>query len=424
MENVIVVIINYRLHALGFMYMPSMGISGNAGMKDQQMALEWVYENIGNFGGNPNQICLFGESAGAACVNFHLLNPKSRRFINTMILQSGSAMCEWNFQGLTEGTALELAKIVGCKSDSVEDSYKTLMTIAVKDLYDNCDNVLTEEEENNGYRKKWRTVIEAESDDAFITQSSLDSIISQAGEFTIPIISGGNNGDGMPLVARILAQKKLPIYDKFLAYLIPRGIQNLTFNEIEELQQEIKNFYFGGTPLTNENVEDLMNLRTDADYLFPQNVATELYARYHPKMRQFVYEFQFDGRLNLQKKQMKMQKFKMAAHADDVYYIFGGHLVDQVSLEADSRETKMRQTLCKLWTNFAKYGDPTPDHDNSLPFKWSPVSSVGSGDNEFNVDYLVVNDDMKMVRNLNKSRMDFWRSVYQKYDRSFLKAKL
>lgn len=424
MEEVIVVVINYRLHALGFMYMPSMGISGNAGMKDQQMALEWVYENIESFGGNRNKICLFGESAGAACVNFHLLNPKSRKFIDSMILQSGSAMCEWNFQGLTEGTALELAKMVGCESDSVEDAYETLMAVPVKDLYDNCDNVLTEEEENNGYRKKWRTVIEAESHDAFITQSSLDAIVNQAGEFTIPMISGGNNGDGMPLVARVLSQKKLPVYDKFLAYLIPRSIQNLTFNEIEELQGEMKRFYFGGRSLTNENVEQFMNLRTDAEYLVPQKLASELYARYHPKMKQFIYEFQFDGRLNLQKKQMKMEKFPLASHADDVYYFFGGHLVNKVGLEPDSRESKMRKTLCKLWANFAKYGDPTPDHDNPLPFKWSPVNPIAKDEAEFHVDYLVVDDEMKMVRNLNKGRMDFWRNVYRKYDRQFFNCKL
>ncbi|KAJ6641267.1 Juvenile hormone esterase [Pseudolycoriella hygida] len=424
MENVIVVVINYRLHALGFMYMPSMGISGNAGMKDQQMALEWIYENIESFGGNQQKICLFGESAGAACVNFHLLNAKSRKFINTMILQSGSAMCEWNFQGLAESTALELAKIVGCKGDSIEDAYNTLMTVPVKELYDNCDHVLTEEEENTGYRKKWRTVIEEESDDAFITQTSLDAIINQAGEFSIPIIIGGNNGDGMPLVARILSQKKLPLYDRLLAYFIPRSIQNLTYDEIEEIQREIRDFYFSGKALTNENVEHLMNLLTDAEYLFPLTVSSELHARYHPKMKQFLYEFQFDGQLNIQKKQMKMEKIKLASHADDVFYFFGGYLVDKVILQSDSREVKMRNILCKLWTNFAKYGDPTPDHDNPVPFKWTPLLPIEANQTEITLDYLVINDDMKMARNLNKERMDFWRKIYRKHNEKFIRSRL
>lgn len=424
MDNVIVVVMNYRLHALGFMYMPSMGITGNAGMKDQQMALEWIYENIENFGGDPKKICLFGESSGAACANFHLLNRKSRQYINSMILQSGSALCEWNFQGLTEATAFELAKIVGCKGDSIKDAYETLMTIPVKDLYNNCDKVLTAEEENYGQRKKWRTVIESESDDAFLTQSALDLIVNQAGEFTIPIMSGCNNGDGMPLVARILSRKQLPLYDKFLAYLIPRGIQNLTFNQIDRLQQEIRSFYFNGKSLSDDNIENLMNLRTDADYLFPLNVSCELYARFHPKMRQFIYDFQFDGRLNIQKKQMRMENYQLASHADDIYYIFGGQLVDKVTLEPDSREAKMRKIICKLWTNFAKFGDPTPVHDNPLPFRWSAIGPIERDQREFNVDCLIINDDMKMVRNFNQSRMDFWRSVYRRYGEEFFQSKL
>src|SRR4051812_14722441 len=98
MENVIVVTINYRLHVLGFMSLPSLGISGNAGLKDQQMALQWVHENISNFNGDPNNICLFGESAGAACTHLHVLNDKSRGLLSKVILQSGTALGDWVLQ--------------------------------------------------------------------------------------------------------------------------------------------------------------------------------------------------------------------------------------------------------------------------------------------------------------------------------------
>lgn len=51
---------------------------GNAGLKDQVMALEWVKDNIAEFGGNPANVTICGESAGASCVNFHMISPRSK----------------------------------------------------------------------------------------------------------------------------------------------------------------------------------------------------------------------------------------------------------------------------------------------------------------------------------------------------------
>jgi para-nitrobenzyl esterase len=61
--NVILVATNYRLGALGWLVTPA--IEGNFGLEDQRLALKWVQENIANFGGDPTQVTLFGQSAGA-----------------------------------------------------------------------------------------------------------------------------------------------------------------------------------------------------------------------------------------------------------------------------------------------------------------------------------------------------------------------
>lgn len=53
-------------------------MSGNYGLKDQTMALRWVHRNIANFGGNPEEVTLFGNSAGGASVHFHYLSPHSQ----------------------------------------------------------------------------------------------------------------------------------------------------------------------------------------------------------------------------------------------------------------------------------------------------------------------------------------------------------
>lgn len=63
-EDNIVVTIQYRVGIFGFLNMNTSEYSGSMGLKDQQMAMKWVYENIENFLGNKNEILLFGESAG------------------------------------------------------------------------------------------------------------------------------------------------------------------------------------------------------------------------------------------------------------------------------------------------------------------------------------------------------------------------
>ena len=76
-RNVVVVTINYRLGPLGFLSMGNEEVPGNAGLRDQSLALKWVNQNIANFGGNPGMVTIFGESAGALSVSLHLLSPLS-----------------------------------------------------------------------------------------------------------------------------------------------------------------------------------------------------------------------------------------------------------------------------------------------------------------------------------------------------------
>lgn len=77
-QNVVFVSINYRVGPLGFLSTEDDVIPGNNGLKDQQFALRWVYENIALFGGDPKQITIFGESAGSASVAYQLLNQNNK----------------------------------------------------------------------------------------------------------------------------------------------------------------------------------------------------------------------------------------------------------------------------------------------------------------------------------------------------------
>ncbi|KAI4468943.1 carboxylesterase [Holotrichia oblita] len=79
-EGVVLVTINYRLGLFGFLNFENseIGVFGNMGMKDQAMALRWVKKNIEKFGGDPNSVTIFGESAGGCSVHLHSLSPMSQ----------------------------------------------------------------------------------------------------------------------------------------------------------------------------------------------------------------------------------------------------------------------------------------------------------------------------------------------------------
>ena len=87
-QSVVIVTMNYRLGPLGFLALGNNDVPGNAGLRDQSMALAWVKEKISRFGGDDEKITVFGESAGASSIALHILSPLSKGLFHRAILQS------------------------------------------------------------------------------------------------------------------------------------------------------------------------------------------------------------------------------------------------------------------------------------------------------------------------------------------------
>lgn len=83
---------------LGFLSLDdrSLEIPGNAGLKDQSMAIRWCKANAGFFGGDSQNITLFGESAGGCSVHYHMISNQSRGLFHKAIVQSGTALNSWS----------------------------------------------------------------------------------------------------------------------------------------------------------------------------------------------------------------------------------------------------------------------------------------------------------------------------------------
>ncbi|KAL8212964.1 UNVERIFIED_CONTAM: hypothetical protein K2H54_059851 [Gekko kuhli] len=121
-ENLVVVSLNYRLGALGFLSLPP-SAPGNAGLWDQQLALKWVKENAAAFGGDPTRVTISGQNTGGAFVGFHLLSPGSQPLFARAVMQSGiiNSVLAWRSPEKAKKRALDLAQKLGCTQDNGAD---------------------------------------------------------------------------------------------------------------------------------------------------------------------------------------------------------------------------------------------------------------------------------------------------------------
>ncbi|XP_070207034.1 neuroligin-4, X-linked-like [Littorina saxatilis] len=117
-NDVIVVVIQYRLGALGFLSSGDDALPGNYGLWDQNLAIQWVKDNIRAFGGDPDSMTIYGQSAGAVSVGHQLLSPYSKGLFSRAILQSGVPLSVWAVNEDPSQPFDELARAVGCVVDA------------------------------------------------------------------------------------------------------------------------------------------------------------------------------------------------------------------------------------------------------------------------------------------------------------------
>jgi para-nitrobenzyl esterase len=149
--DVVVVTVNYRLGALGFLAHP--GLGANFGLQDQVAALRWVRANARGFGGNPRNVTVFGQSAGAMSICALTRSPKARGLIDRAILQSGTCSTFWPKHGVApdlgpmrpfvprsaqEQVTMAAVAHVGC--DQAADEPACLRATAAEDWVDSPFN--------------------------------------------------------------------------------------------------------------------------------------------------------------------------------------------------------------------------------------------------------------------------------------------
>ena len=137
-DGTVVVTINYRLGALGFLAHPALasrpgGPAGNYGLMDQQAALRWVQRNIARFGGDPHNVTIAGQSAGGLSVLAQMVSPGARGLFQKAIVQSGTFALNQQPLAAAEASGEKFAQSVGC----ADQTAACLRSVPVSDLVSN-----------------------------------------------------------------------------------------------------------------------------------------------------------------------------------------------------------------------------------------------------------------------------------------------
>lgn len=391
-EDLVLVTINYRLGPLGFLSMEDTVLPGNYGLKDQTAALLWVKDNIKNFGGNPNSVTIFGESAGGASVLYHMMSPLSKGLFHRGIAQSGTPLCPWSTfpPGIHRKMATNLASLVGCPSESTEAMADCLKNIPAYVLID-----LLQEFYEWDIDPVVLFVPSTEPDDvegAFLTTDPWTSKTS------LPLMIGFTSGEGAIKAASLSTNReKIDEFNNDYDRLGPLTLMfRYTAKEPVELARIVRKFYFGEEKMSQKTLKQLTDMFTDAWFM---HAITETVRRHSGEL--YYYYFNYRGSNSLCFQFGDQSLYSGICHTDDLMYLFEMKGLLPVRNQSSS-DDHFSKKLIKLWSNFATYGKPsTPESDTN----WLPVKSSKK-------EYLhIKNNGFDMKDNLLSTRDKFWQTL-------------
>ncbi|XP_037897614.1 esterase B1 isoform X1 [Glossina fuscipes] len=419
-ENVVLVTLNYRLGPLGFLT-AGPNAPGNQGLKDQLLALKWVRDNIAAFGGDPNQVTVFGESAGASSVQLLMLSPLSKGLFHRAISESGSALNPW---ALGESSALRASRLAAnlgyIGTNNTDDILRYLKKLPAMKLIEGAPNTLTEEDYRNNIGLPFVPVVEGYWNDAnrtiytespLITENPIELYRNQKFQKNIPYLTGYNTHEAMLFIRRLRKNPKLlEIIENDFARMIPKDL-NVT-GDRNRVTREIRQFYLGTKTVSVDSVNEMIALLTDVMFLRGIRRSVRYHARYG-NAPVYMYRFAFDGALGLYKRMLGLQR-PGVCHGDEMGYLFKFGFFN-LNLDPNSLEILVKNRMVRMWTNFAKYGNPTPAHrvDNLINTIWLPISPDSVMDN---LSFMDISATLDVRKNPEFERQQFWDYMYEHYN--------
>lgn len=347
-RGVILVSFNYRVGRFGFFAHPALskenadGLLGNYAYMDQLAALKWIQRNISAFGGDPNNVTLFGESAGGYAIHTLMTSPLAKGLFHKAIIESGGGRIEEdsiirlqkpsdNGYPSAEETGLRFAEMHHILGRDIQ-ALNALRALSAADVMDKL-NMETETDSDDG-----KTFSGPVIDGKLVT--TYPTYIYEAGAgMDIPLIVGATSNDvGFPPEIRSM-QQALDILG-------------------HEHSEQVKQLY---------NPNDMYIFPTVADLIAGDQIMIEparFIARTAASQGQPVYEYRFSYVAS-----SLWATVPGAMHASEVAYVFN-NLPSTLGHKVSKEDQAMAEQIQTYWVNFAKTGNP---NSAGLPY-WSPYT--------------------------------------------------
>jgi para-nitrobenzyl esterase len=343
--DVVVVSLQYRVGALGFMAHPALSaesektnnqsVSGNYGLMDQQAALRWVRDNIGAFGGDSKNVTIFGESAGGMSVCAHLASPVSAGLFKQAIIQSGP--CTKNNADLSaaEKQGEWLAIRAGCEGrgnllQCLRDKKPEEILQALPN-----DPAFVFGEGDFGV---WGPVT-----DGHILPESIQQSF-QSGRFNrVPVINGNNDDEGSLMVMFSHEYRFKPLqaedYEKRIRYLVG---DNQTIIDKVKARYPLEKYEDPGAALAAVLGDEFMscNIHEVSDWLSPWAPV-------------YAYTFTYPDAAFVLPEMRKLGAF----HSAELQFVFHAPM-NWFRSYFSGDELKLSNAMMDYWSQFAHAGNP------------------------------------------------------------------
>ncbi|XP_050074223.1 juvenile hormone esterase-like [Anopheles maculipalpis] len=360
-KRAILVAIQYRLGVLGFLSTGDSAAPGNAGLKDQTLALQWVKQNIAKFGGNDQLITIVGQSAGATSVHMHLISPLSRGLFHRAIMMSGNSLVPWN---IPTKDPLTLARDTGVVVDIMSAE-----NLSSKSLIAALREVPGEKLVGSTYKLKlwsvdpltlFRPVVESKnSPNAFITEEPKESWLN--GNYQqIPYMAGYVPNEGAVRALAIFKNPELfnelkSNFSTILPILLERPP---TKTLIEEIRSRFLNDTTDAEPIRPDNLQAFVDLYSEAAFIYPVQLGVKQYITVADTdmAPASIYKLSYKGRYSYSVVYAGGDTGDYGVvHCDDLNYLFRQPAIFP-DFPPGSPELKMVDTFVNFFIDFAISG--------------------------------------------------------------------